>query len=373
MSDLLLAHVDLVESLDDKAKIGAFYAWLGHAIYCKGANLGDSYRYLHKALALGEETGNLQVIGSACAFLIKTCAEMGLLLEALNFENRANEMLDAFATDVFFLATYYSGKGYIGWFTGDKKSVYESAKDISVSSSLRCQIVGNLLMAFWHFMDQDMKPAVQRAEGVVTHGDPYHAMFGRLLLGIFMVHMREFSKAQELLVRVLEDSEKEHTDYLKPMANLFLGMALAAQGLLSKGIGLLESVSQEFHRHQRIIFYCVTEGILGNVYLQIFLLKAGKRSLSAFFKNFGFLVRNFPFARQKAKEHLLTAYKLAKETGARGFLGHPCLHLGMLYKARGQREKAREYLSEAMNIFEEGKFETTRNQARELLDSLAAS
>jgi class 3 adenylate cyclase/tetratricopeptide (TPR) repeat protein len=373
MSDLLLAHVDLVESLEDKAKIGAFYAWLGHAIYCKGTRLGESYRYLHKALELGEETDNQQVIGSACGFLIKTCAEMGLLKEASNYENRAREMLDAFASDIFFLATYYSGKGYIGWFTGDKKSVYESAKDISVSSSLRCQMVGNLLMAFWHFMDQNMEPAVECAEGVISHADPYHAMFGRLLLGIFMVQTRKFDKAERLLIRVIEDSEKEHTDYLKPMANLFLGMALAAQGLLGRGTGVLESVSQEFLKNERIIFYCLAEAILGNIYLQVFFLKSGKRSLSSFLKNFGFFLTNFLFAKKKAETHLITAYQLAKETGAKGFLGQPCLHLGMLYKARGQKEKAKKYFLEAVNVFEEGKFEGYLNQGKKLLDSLANS
>jgi hypothetical protein len=141
MSDLLLAHMNLVESLEDKAKIGAFYAWLGHAIYCKGTGLGESYRYLLKALELGEETDNQQVIGSACSFLIKTCAEMGFLREASNFENRARGDVEYLASGYLFLAAYYSGKGYIGWFTGDKKSVHESAKDISVSSSLRCQMV----------------------------------------------------------------------------------------------------------------------------------------------------------------------------------------------------------------------------------------
>jgi hypothetical protein len=130
-------------------------------------------------------------------------------------------------------------------------------------------------------------------------------------------------------------------------------------------------VSREFLKNEGVIFYCLAEGVLGNIYLQIFLLKSGKWSLSSFLKNFSFLLRNFLFARKKAETHLLTAYKLAKETGAKGFLGQPCLHLGMLYKGGGQKKKARKFLSEATNIFEQAKFERYSNQVKDLLHLMA--
>jgi len=374
MGELLLTHVNLAESLDDKAKIGAYYAWLGHAAFWQGVRLEDSYRYLHKALALGEQTGDQQVIAYASGFLIKTCAEMGNLKEAAIFEKRTQEMMGLFPTDTFLHMTYYSGKGWIGWFLGDQNKLNEGAQGLldygQKMSSLRCLMVGNLLMGFRHYIDMNMEPAVEYARKVITQGDPYHAMFGKLLLGMFLVQMREFERAENLFTQVIKEGEKEHTEYLKATANMHRGLALAAQGSLGEGIKLLESVGRELLESQRNIFYIMSELILGSIYLQIF-QRSGSKSLPSFFKNLGFLIKNIPFAGKRAEKHLTKALQLAKQTGAKGFWGQPCLQLGLLFKLRGQKEKAKEYLLEAIRIFEECKFEVYLKRGKELLDSLA--
>jgi class 3 adenylate cyclase/tetratricopeptide (TPR) repeat protein len=373
MGKLLLTHLNLAESLHNQGKLGEYYAWLGHATFWEGARLEESYRYLHKALELGERTGDRQVMAYACGFLIKTCAEMGNLEEAVVFEKRTQEMMELFPNDAFLYMTYYSGKGYVGWFSGDKHKLYDSAKGLSdyglKKASLRCQMVGNMLMGFWHFVDLDMEPAVDYCQKVIAWGDPYHAMIARLLLGMFYVHMREFANAAQLLRQVIEYSEEEHTEYLKTLANLHLGVTMAAQGNLREGTRLVESVSQEFLKFQRHLFYCLSESILGNLYLQI-LQRSGRKSLSFFIKNLGFLMRNFPVAGKKAQNHLTKAIQVAKQTGAKGFLGQPYLLLGLLYKCKKQKEKARQYLWEAAAVFKDCELEAYLQRTTELLDSL---
>ncbi len=373
MAEMLLAHEKLAESLDDKARKGTYYAWLGHATFWQGAKLKDSYRYLHQALALGEQTGNQQLIGLACSFLIKPCAELGYLEEAVRFEKRTEEMLELFESNPFFYIIYYSGKGYLGWFLGDRQRLYESAQGLldygQKISSLRCQMVGNLLMGFRHFVDQDMESAVEHAQKVITQGDPYYAIFGKLLLGMFLVQRREFERAEDLLTQVIAYSETEQTEYLKTIANLFLGVSLAAQGQLAQGVRLVESVNLELMQFNRSVFASLSEFILGNIFLQIF-QGSGKKNLAAYCKNFGFLMKNLPFAGKKAEQHLTKAVQLARQTGARGFLGQPCLQLGVLFKLRGRRAKAKEYVLEAIRVFEECGFEAYLNHARELLEVL---
>jgi hypothetical protein len=151
---------------------------------------------------------------------------------------------------------------------------------------------------------------------------------------------------------------------------MHLGLALAAQGSLGEGIKLLESVGGELLESQRNIFYIMSELILGSIYLQIF-QRTGSKSLPSFFKNLGFLIKNIPFAGKRAEKHLTKAWQLAKQTGAKGFWGQPCLQLGLLFKLRGQKEKAKEYLLEAIRVFEECKFEVYLKRGKELLDSLA--
>jgi hypothetical protein len=114
----------------------------------------------------------------------------------------------------------------------------------------------------------------------------------------------------------------------------------------------------------------LSEFILGSIFLQIF-QRSGKKSLAAFCQNFGFLIKNLPFAGKKAERHLTKAVQLARQTGARGFLGQPCLQLAVLFKLRGRRAKAREYVAEAIRVFEECGFEAYLKHARELLDTLA--
>ena len=64
LTELLLSHKDLAESLDDKAMLGRFYACLGLALYPQ-LRLKESYDYLQQAILLGEEANDRQVIGHA--------------------------------------------------------------------------------------------------------------------------------------------------------------------------------------------------------------------------------------------------------------------------------------------------------------------
>lgn len=127
--------------------------------------------------------------------------------------------------------------------------------------------------------------------------------------------------------------------------------------------------NKRFMQYQRVIFQGWAVFILGTFYLQ-FLQRSGRKSLSWFFNNVGFLIKNIPFARKKAEMYLTKAIRLARETGARGLLGQPCLQLGLLFKLKGQKEKAKEQLLEAVHVFTECEYEVYLKQAQEQLDSL---
>jgi tetratricopeptide (TPR) repeat protein len=216
----------------------------------------------------------------------------------------------------------------------------------------------------------DVVRAIDYQQKVIAQGDPYHAMFARLLLGLFLMHMREFEKAENLLTQVIKYSEEERTEYLKTGANMWLGAALAAQGNLAKGIRLVKDASKEFLEYQRNLFYGMSESILGTIYLQILQGTGGKR-LSFFARNLGFLLKNVPSAGKNAERHLTNAIQVARQTGAQGFLGQPCLQLGLLYKLKGQKEKAKEFLEEATRAFEYCQSAESLHRAQELLQSMA--
>ncbi len=356
MRRLLLDHLTVATSLGKPGKLGEYYAWLGHATFWHGSNLEDAYHFLHQALALSEEGGDRQVRAYAVGFLIKTCAELGYMAEAKAMAARCQAKLETLPDDYFLKMIYYSGMGYIGWFTGDRAMLLEAGQSILTygreTGSVRCQLVGLLILGFWHFLGQETEPALRCVQEVIDRGDPYHAVFARLVMGMMLVQLREPDAALAHLQQVLDYSEEHGTKYMKTFANVFRGVALAAQGRLAAGLQCLKTSNTEFQQAHRQVFYGMSETILGTVFLMLY-QRRGPLNLSLLWANRGVILRNFFGAGRQAEAHLERGAALAQECGARGFLGQPYLQLGVLWNVRGRWDRAQRYLEEALKIFQE--------------------
>jgi len=81
-------------------------------------------------------------------------------------------------------------------------------------------------------------------------------------------------------------------------------------------------------------------------------------------------LKNVPSAGKKAEDHFNKAIEVAKEIGAKGTLGQAYLGLGLLHKAKGRRDQAKEFISEAVDLFEQCEAEVHLKQANEALASL---
>jgi tetratricopeptide (TPR) repeat protein len=81
-------------------------------------------------------------------------------------------------------------------------------------------------------------------------------------------------------------------------------------------------------------------------------------------------MKNVPFASQKAEAHFNKAIEVAKEIEAEGIQCLSYLDLGLLHKARGRTDQAREYVSKAIRLFEEGEAEVYLEEAKKVLASL---
>jgi len=115
---------------------------------------------------------------------------------------------------------------------------------------------------------------------------------------------------------------------------------------------------------------CVTAEIfLAEVYLKM-VEGGGSKSLSLLARNIPFLLSNLPFADSKAQEHLNEAIRVSKEVGAKGYLGQAYLDMGLLHRAKKRKEKAREYLSEAVQLLGECEADEFLKRAKEALESL---
>ncbi len=131
----------------------------------------------------------------------------------------------------------------------------------------------------------------------------------------------------------------------------------------------IEAAAETWRQSGNQLRYAVSQLIMGRIYALMAQGTGGKK-LSTLFKNLGFLLRNAPFADRKALEHLQKAVEVAREIGANETHARACLSLGLLHKARGRPEQARECLLRAVKTFEDCEAEVYLKEAKEALRSL---
>jgi class 3 adenylate cyclase/tetratricopeptide (TPR) repeat protein len=374
LEKLLRAHEDLAESMDDKAGLGMFYAWLGLTLYITKRGPKDSYQYLSRALELGEEIGDQQVIGYACAWLTWTCAELGLFEKATAFGKRAQEISRILDSDHYLFFKSLAGIAHTYWYRGESKRISEIGKTLldygTKHSNIRSLTLGHIYTGTGYLTAGDFTSAIDCYKRAIEVGaDPFYSHWGRMFLGATYLFNGQFREAEEALQKIISYCENSGCEQYRPYAYSFLAVVMVDRGQISQGLKIIDEERQSSLKNEKKVLHAMLERAMGKVYLQI-VQGEGPKSLSFLAKNIGFLMKNIPFASQKAEVHLNSAIKAAKEIGAKGILGQAYLDLGLLHKARRRKNQAKECIAEAIQIFEECEAETYVEQAKEVLASL---
>ncbi len=372
--DLLKVHKNLAEALDDKAKLGMFYAYLGFALNCI-EELKDSYQYLIKALELGEEIENDKVVGYACARLARTCADLGFLEEAIVFGKRAREISRIYESDLELFIASLVGMGYAYFFRGESKKAREVGNTLleygQGRSEIRSTAMGYQVVGWGHLAGGDFPLAIESFQNTIeVSTDPMISYTARFLLGISYISNEQFQEGENVCAEVVSFSKEFGADFIGTSAQTLLGIVSLFKGNLSGGARICENMSRIFLEKDSKYRMAILESILARVYLQI-LQRAGPKSLSFFVKNIGFLTKNILFASKKAENHFNNAIEISRQIGAKGLLGQSYLGLGLLHKAKKRTNKARECISTAVSIFEQCEAEAYLKQAKETLQGLA--
>jgi len=371
--DLLSAHQDLAESLDDRAKLGMFYCRLAWGLHCR-ERFEDAYQYLCKSLEIGEEIDNPHVIGYACAWLTWTCATMGRLDEAITHGERAQEIAGLFPSDHYL---YFKSLGGIGWafcWKGERKKALEAGKALLAfghqHSNIRSMVMGHYVTGYSHMIAGDFPSAIESFQkGVQISADPFYTQMPRCLLGFSYLNNGQHQEAEEELRQIDAYSKDFGCESLGTPAQMALASISVGKGQISQGLKALEEGLRVFPENRGRSFYALFQNILGQVYLQI-LERKGPISLSTMARNIGFLVKDLPLASKKAEDHLNESIRAAREIGANWVLGQAYLNLGFLHRASGKRDQARECLAAAIQVLEQCEAEVYLKQAKETLENL---
>jgi class 3 adenylate cyclase/tetratricopeptide (TPR) repeat protein len=373
LTDLLGVHEDLAKSLKDKARLGMFYGWLGMALWCR-EKFRLSYENLKSALKLGEEVQDQKVIGYACTWLTWTCAELGLLDDALQFGQRAQEISRSLPSDHYLYLKSMGGIGHTYCYRGERKKALETGKALieygQRHSNSRCLVMGYWVLGFSDMLDGDFSSAIEHFQkGVQVSADPYYSQIPRLGLGMSYAQNGEVQEAEESLRNVLSFSRDFGAEVTGNGAQTFLGLVQIFKGHMRQGLKTFEAGKQASLENERMCVYALNEYTLGRLYSE---MAEGSQqvSLSSMAKNVGFLLKTVPFAGKKAEEHFNKAIEIAKGLGANGVLGRAYLDLGLLHGSKKRTDQARACISEAIRLFEETGGETCLRQAKEALASL---
>ena len=370
--DLFSSHQVLAESLQDKTKVGMFYVWFGVAHYMAGKSK-DAYGYLCKGLELGEKAGSQKVVGYACTWLTWICGELGLFAEGIVYGERAQKIAESFPSDQYLFFKSLSGLCLIYFYAGNTRRVFEGAKRLleygDRNANSRSKVIGHWMKAFGHLAVGDMKSAQKSSEKAIEVAlDPFYAQFPKLALGPAYFLGGRLPEAENVLQSSINFCEKRGLGNISVICQYFLAPILIAKGRMQQGTELLQTAQKSLIRNQRRVNHALSEYILGEVNSQI--ATGPKPSLSIMAKNIGYLVKNVPFATQKAEKHFNKAIELCKENGMKGFLGVAYLSLGRLYKASKRADQSRQCILVAIDIFKECEAEAYLKQANEALDSL---
>ena len=242
--DLLNSHKNLAASLDDKGKNGMFNGWLGFAYWMSG-ECDTAYSFLCKALDLGEETGNQEVIGYACCWLVYNAAELGMLEDAAKFGERAHEISKRYRSDHYLYFKPLAGVALTGYFSGEVSKTFELGEKIlkygQNHSNIRSMALGHTSMGISHMASGDLISAsecFQKAIKIVA--DPVYSIYAKTFLG-----------PTQLLLGRIEDAEitlREPVVFWREFgygapgsyAYAFYGIAKIMQGEMNKGLKMIE-------------------------------------------------------------------------------------------------------------------------------------
>jgi len=188
LTDLLLANEHLAIASNNKVIAGMYYAWLGFAIFFRG-KLKDSYRYLCKALELGEETDNQRVVGYACTWLPFTCMALGNMDEATAHGKRAQEISGILPDEQYIFFKSLAGLGLTYYYQADKSKLFDA--EISLldygrkHSNIRCSVLGNWMKILGYHLDGNFQAAVDFYKNIGKVAvDPYYSQMETLYLGV---------------------------------------------------------------------------------------------------------------------------------------------------------------------------------------------
>jgi class 3 adenylate cyclase len=266
MKILFNRHESDALSLDNKAKLGMFNAWIGFNNWCQGSKLEKAYQYLLSALKLGEESNDQKVVGYACTWLTWVCAELGRLDEAITYGKRAREIARHFPSDQYLNFKPVAGMAWTYWFKGEAKKVFEYGKTNlrygKKHSNVRSTVLGHYGIGWNYQIIGDYASAVESfSKATQVAKDPFYTHVSRLNLGGSYILKGQYHDAEDVLKDTAVFCHKFGVELIGTLSDLYIGVVSISKGQMSQGLNMIKEARRVFLENQRKAAYITAEYI----------------------------------------------------------------------------------------------------------------
>ncbi len=370
-TELLLNHLELAESTQDKARLGIYYGWLGFALFGSG-KVRDSYEYSSKALQLGKEIKNYPIIGLAYANLTWACAELKLLDQGIQYGIEAEEIARSYTLEPMIFFQSLGGMGMIYLFKGNSEKDFEIGRKLleygESHSNLRSIVVGHIISGYGHYIMGDFSRAAECCKKAIELlNDPLFSEWPKLFLSVSYLISGQIKEAEEVIQEILPICKKLGIGYIVTAAQVLQGAVLVAKGKFSKGIKMLEKDLWIFADNGRFFSLYYLQAVVAETYFRI-AMREGTIGLTDIIKNLGFILTKLPWAQRRAESYLNEIIKVGWEVESQAFVhGQALLNLGVLHRLNKKPLPARECFTKAIQILEHCSSKPALQRAQEAL------
>ena len=355
MERLLEDNLETADAFGDKIKAGKLFSWLGFAQFCREKNK-KSYQVLQTALKRGKEADDPELICCACTWLTWTCAELGLYDEGIDYGRRARNIIESHGCEPHIYDQHLSGMGEVCFFRGDVKKPLEIGHELveygRKNANSRSIVNGYIAIGHGHMNAGDYLTALANYRKAYDNAkDPFYFQWPKFFMGMCYSLENRFEEAEQPLKEVLAYSNEYGCEALGMAAQVFLAVLQISRGDLSQGLKELKELASSAGRNGRFWARSVIEHIQGTVYLRL-LQRESSLNLMGLIRNIGFLIKTLPQAATKSEMHFNQSISIASRIGSTNVVGQASLDLGRLHHMRKQKERSRELIEEAIEIFE---------------------
>jgi tetratricopeptide (TPR) repeat protein len=304
---------------------------------------------------MGEQTGNLSVMGYAASWLVWIFTELGRFDDALAYAARAQSIFRRAPVDPYVQVNSLAGMGYALWHRGERKRVFAVGRKLLRigwrHADSRSRVMGYCCIGWSRLIAGDgARSSACFRKAVAVSDDPWYSVFPRLALCYGLISEGRLREAESLIGDIIVFSRERGAEFAGTPAKFFRGILLISDGTLTTGLSMLERQLATWEKNGSRLRYALCGCILAEIYARMACRPAERRP-ARWLRHIGIFLKIVPSASRKASMCFARCIQAAEEMGADGVVGRAYLNWGRMRQYQGRREDARRCFDRAAGYF----------------------